>query len=253
VVLFAEKYFVVDLSKSFITKLAEMEVQSDISKLNPFELEAVLKWVDSFELSRSRRKLNRDFSDGVLLAEILKFEFPNLVQLHNYSGCSAVQGKIVNWDTLNRKVLRKLQMNLESEEIEKLAKAESNYIEEVLFQVMNQIEVVKTNNESKLIKNKLESSTDVMTIKVWKQIGDRVQEVPQQMIQLAKYEELLEKSRTDEKMLEELKELVDDLQTTLDTKSKIIEDLLMQLEKKSKKASRSLSIGSLRDSIANLF
>lgn len=230
-----------------------MEVQSDASKLNPFELEAVLKWVDSFELSKSRKKLSRDFSDGVLLAEILKFEFPNLVELHNYSGCFAVQGKIENWDTLNRKVLRKLQMNLKSEEIEKLARAETNCIEEVLFRVMNQIEIVKHNCQSQLIRNELESSSSVVTIKVWKQVGDRLQEVPQQMIQLTKYEELLENFRNQEKVLEELKELVDELQTALDSKTKIIEDLQVQLEKKRQKASRSLSIGSLKDSIANLF
>lgn len=230
-----------------------MEVQRNDSKLNPFELEAVLKWVDSFELTRCRKKLNRDFSDGVLLAEILKFEFPNLVDLHNYNGCFAVQGKIENWDTLNRKVLRKLQMNLKPEEIEKLAKAETNCIEEVLFQVMNQIQVVKNNSMRKSPSNMHENSSTVMTVKVWKQIGDQVQEVPQQMIQLSKYEELLEKSVNQEKILDELKELVNDLQTALDTKSQIIGDLQVQLEKKHKKSTQTLSIGSLKNSIANLF
>lgn len=230
-----------------------MEVQRSLSALNPFELEAVLKWVDSFELSRCRRKLNRDFSDGVLLAEILKFDFPNLVDLHNYNGCFAVQGKIENWDTLNRKVLRKLQMNLKPEEIEKLAKAETNYIEEVLFQVMNKIQVVKNNSASKSPPNALHNSSSVMTIKVWRQVGDQVQEVPQQMIRLSKYEELLEKSENQTKVIEEIRELVEDLQTALDTKSQIIEDLKVQLEKKHKKSSQTLSIGSLKNSIANLF
>lgn len=230
-----------------------MEVQSNISKLNPFELEAVLKWVDSFELSRCRKKLNRDFSDAVLLAEILKFEFPNLVDLHNYSGCFAVQGKIDNWDMLNRKVLRKLQMSLKPEEIEKLAKAETNCIEEVLFQVMNQIEVVKNSKIKESQSNLLEASSAVVAVKVWKQIGDQVQEVSQQMIQLSKYEELLEKFETQQKLLQDLKELNEDLQTALDTKSQIIEDLQQQLDKKHKKSTQTLSIGSLKNSIANLF
>lgn len=230
-----------------------MEIQGKVSKLNPFELEAFLKWLDSFELSRERKKLNRDFSDGVLLAELLKFEFPNLVDLHNYSGCFAVQGKIENWNTLSRKVLRKLQMNLKPEEIEKLAKAESSYIEEVLFQVMNQIQVLKNSSVEKSLSNKLDSSSAVMTVKVWKQVGDHVQEVPQQMILLSKYEELLEQSEKQQKVIEELKEHLDDLQTALDSKTQIIGDLQEQLEKKLKKSTQTLSIGSLRNSIANLF
>jgi CH-like domain in sperm protein len=145
-----------------------MEIQNNLPKLNPFELEAVLKWVDSFELTRCRRRLNRDFSDCVLLAEILKFEFPSIVDLHNYNGCFSVQSKIENWDTLNRKVLKKMQMTLKSEEIEKLAKAETNCIEEILFQVMKQIQIVKNSNINKSKSNVLEQASDVMTVKVWK-------------------------------------------------------------------------------------
>jgi CH-like domain in sperm protein len=67
-----------------------MELQSVEPKLNQLELQELLKWLDSFELSRTRRKLSRDFSDGVLLAEILKLEFPTLVNLHNYARCSSI-------------------------------------------------------------------------------------------------------------------------------------------------------------------
>jgi hypothetical protein len=201
--------------------------------------------VDSFELSRGRRKLNRDFSDGVLLAEILKFEFPNLVDLHNYSGCFAVNGKIENWDTLNRKVLVKLQMSLKPEEIEKLARAESNCIEEVLMRIMIRIDDIK-NSDNETMK-KVHGSSSVV------RVTDSMREVPQQMVPLTNYEELLEKSNNQRKTLEGLQELVDDLRTALDTKSKIIEALQVQLEKKSKKSCRNSSLGSFKDSIANLF
>ena len=49
------------------------------------ELKEVYEWVDTFELSRMKRNINRDFSDGVFVAEILNYYFPNLVELHNYS------------------------------------------------------------------------------------------------------------------------------------------------------------------------
>ena len=53
--------------------------------LNEEELEEVYQWVDTFELSRAKKSINRDFSDGVLVAEILNFYHPQFVELHNYS------------------------------------------------------------------------------------------------------------------------------------------------------------------------
>lgn len=219
----------------------------EASKLNPFELEAILKWLDTFELSRCRKKLNRDFSDCVLLAEILKFEFPNLVDLHNYNTCYSVQAKIDNWKTLNRKVLKKMQISLKTEDIEKLAQAESSCIEEVLFQVMNQVQVVKTSKSQTKLP---EQSSDVMTVKVWKKVGDQVREVPQQMIQLSRYEDLLEKTEKLQKDVHEMVELVDALNIALDSKTKIIAELQEQFKKKQR---RPLSIDSFKCSLANLF
>lgn len=224
-----------------------MEAQKEVSKLNPFELEAVLKWVDGFELSRCRKKLNRDFSDCVLLAEILKFEFPNLVDLHNYNTCYALQGKIENWNTLNRKVLKKMQISLKPEEIEKLAQAESTCIEEILFQVMNQIQVVKTSKSQTKLP---EHSSDIMTVKVWKKVGDQVREIPQQMIQFSRYEDLVEKNEKLTKEVHEMRELIDALNIALDSKTKIIADLQEQFKKKER---RPLSMDSFKCSIANLF
>lgn len=212
-----------------------------------------MKWVDGFELSRFRRKLNRDFSDGVLLAEILKFEFPNLVDLHNYSGCFSVQGKLDNWDILNRKVLKKMQIHLKPEQIEKVAKAETNCIEEILFRVMNQIALIKSRNPNQSQTNIAQESSQVMTVKVWKQVGEHVVEVPQQMIQHSKYEELVEKEEKQQLKIQAMQETIDDLMSALNSKTLIIEDLQTRLEKKTKKFTRNLSIGSIKDSFQNLF
>lgn len=219
-------------------------------KLNPFELEAVLKWVDGFELSRCRRKLNRDFADGVLLAEIVKSEFPNLVDLHNYNGCSAVLGKIENWNILNRKLLKKLQVHLKPEEIEKLAKAESDYIEEVLFRIMNQIGRIKAKNNADK-SPATEQTSDVMTIKVWKQVGDQREQVPQQMIRHSVYHELLERYEGEQQKMQVMTEMIEDLQVALKSKSQIIEDLQNRLDQKEKKPKS--SFGSLKNTVGNLF
>lgn len=52
-------------------------------------------------LSRPPKNLTRDFSDGVLLAEIMRHSFPQYVQLHNYQPVNASAGKYMNWKTLN--------------------------------------------------------------------------------------------------------------------------------------------------------
>lgn len=39
-----------------------------------------------------------------MVAEILKFYWPKLIDLHNYVPANSLSNKISNWETLNRKV-----------------------------------------------------------------------------------------------------------------------------------------------------
>ncbi len=73
-----------------------------MSEANP----EVCAWVDSLKLSRKRRNLTRDFSDGVMMAEVLHVFYPKMVDLHNYEQALKVDTKIYNWNTLNQKVLK---------------------------------------------------------------------------------------------------------------------------------------------------
>jgi CH-like domain in sperm protein len=70
--------------------------------LDDEDLQKIYVWVDSVPLSRPKRNIARDFSDGVLLAEIVHHYFPKLVELHNYSGANSFRQKFYNWSTLNR-------------------------------------------------------------------------------------------------------------------------------------------------------
>lgn len=69
--------------------------------INEDEMEQLLEWIDGLSFSRPKRNLARDFSDGVLVAEILRQYHPRLVQLHNYPSASALNAKFNNWKTLN--------------------------------------------------------------------------------------------------------------------------------------------------------
>lgn len=64
-------------------------------------MDQLLEWIDGLPFSRPKKNLSRDFSDGVLVAEILKNYHPKLVQLHNYPSASALNAKFSNWKTLN--------------------------------------------------------------------------------------------------------------------------------------------------------
>ncbi|GCB60257.1 hypothetical protein scyTo_0014135 [Scyliorhinus torazame] len=65
-------------------------------------LQDLYSWVDTIHLSRAKRNIARDFSDGVLIAEVVKFHFPKLVEMHNYTPANSTQQKLNNWTHLNR-------------------------------------------------------------------------------------------------------------------------------------------------------
>lgn len=89
-------------------------------------LQKIYSWIDEIPLSRPKRNITRDFSDGgecertcaaagdcgwcadgvcvvaVLMAEVVSHYFPRLVEMHNYSPANSVRQKMYNWSTLNR-------------------------------------------------------------------------------------------------------------------------------------------------------
>uniref|UniRef100_A0A671ELC5 CH-like domain-containing protein n=1 Tax=Rhinolophus ferrumequinum TaxID=59479 RepID=A0A671ELC5_RHIFE len=70
--------------------------------LLPGVLRGLYAWLDRLPLSRPKRRLARDFSDGVMLAEIVKHFHPQLVDLHNYVPTCNTDQKLSNWSVLNR-------------------------------------------------------------------------------------------------------------------------------------------------------
>ncbi len=147
------------------------------------ELMYIYEWVDSIELSRPKKNIARDFSDGVLLAEIIKNYFPHMVDLHNYPSCSNSKHKESNWNVLNNKVLKKLHIKLTKAEIDSIIKAEPLAIEKLLQRVyvvlqnkvnmntnkeQNNFGIERNNNE--ILKKTLEEKDNVI-----KQLKDIVE------------------------------------------------------------------------------
>uniref|UniRef100_A0A8D0G1J7 Sperm flagellar 1 n=1 Tax=Strix occidentalis caurina TaxID=311401 RepID=A0A8D0G1J7_STROC len=112
------------------------------------ELRALYGWLDAVPLSRPRRNIARDFSDGVLAAEVVKFFFPSMVQLHSYVPASSTPQKLANWGHLNRKVLRKLNFSVPAEVMRQVVQCRPGAVEQVLLLLRQKIEEKQKQNKA---------------------------------------------------------------------------------------------------------
>lgn len=106
-----------------------------LTSLCVLQVEDLYAWVDSVPLSRPKRNIARDFSDGVLMAEILVHFYPKLIELHNYSAANAAAQKMYNWQTLNNKAFKRLSIEVTQEELESVCTCKPMAIERLLFKV----------------------------------------------------------------------------------------------------------------------
>ncbi|XP_052667299.1 sperm flagellar protein 1 isoform X1 [Harpia harpyja] len=104
------------------------------------DLRGLYRWLDAVPLSRPRRNIARDFSDGVLAAEVVKFFFPAMVQLHSYVPASSTPQKLANWGHLNRKVLSKLNFSIPGDMIRQVVQCRPGTVEQVLLVLQQKIE-----------------------------------------------------------------------------------------------------------------
>ena len=84
-----------------VNKVVAFERLVKMANMSEEELQALYAWIDEIPLSRQKKNINRDFSDGVLAAEVVRHFLPKLVELHNYSPANSTQQKMDNWRTVN--------------------------------------------------------------------------------------------------------------------------------------------------------
>lgn len=107
------------------------------------EVENLYHWLDRIPLSRPKKNIVKDFSDGVLVAEIIAHYLPKMVELHNYTPAAATKQKMENWYLLSRRVLRRLDLELSDDVIRALANTTNpkpRVIEKVLMLLRTQID-----------------------------------------------------------------------------------------------------------------
>lgn len=107
--------------------------------LSDDELQRVYAWIDEIPLSRPKRNINRDFSDGVLMAEVVAHYFPRLVELHNYSQANSVRKKMYNWSTMNVKVFKRMGFQIDNDSVSEVVNCKPGAIEAVLMTVQEKM------------------------------------------------------------------------------------------------------------------
>ena len=103
-----------------------------MEELSDEQLKAIYAWIDAIPLSRPKRNIARDFSDGLLFAEVISAYFPSLVEMHNYTSANSIKQKMDNFDTLNSRVLRKLNYTIPRTSIEEIVNCKPGSVEIVL-------------------------------------------------------------------------------------------------------------------------
>ncbi|CAH0721276.1 unnamed protein product, partial [Brenthis ino] len=207
------------------------------------DIESVLAWVDTFKLSRPTKKINRDFSDAVLLAEILNVYYPKLVEMHNYPPRNSHSLKLNNWMTLNRKVLKKLKLNLCNNTMEQLANCAPGIIERVLVMVRDKIRRDEDLNKSMKEGEQNMSSggsyyeacgedENILVVPVKVRVNGVLEVIQKKVVSHESYLAVKEEMKDARDSADLLKQKVEHLDNLLKLKNERIEELQKQLERK---------------------
>ncbi|KAM0725227.1 Sperm flagellar protein 1 [Formica fusca] len=185
-------------------------------------LDEIYDWIDQIKFSRPKKNIARDFSDGVLMAELLKRYYPKYVDVHNYVAGNSIARKIDNWCTLNRKVLSKLDMRLGKETINQLASSQPGIIEKVLADLRAKILKDCNADRESLFSGHEDSEEMVKSVLNPDEVANKT--VPRHVFIRLK-QELQEKND----MISTLQQKISHLENIMRLKDQRIDDLTVQI------------------------
>ncbi|XP_067937350.1 sperm flagellar protein 1-like [Watersipora subatra] len=105
-------------------------------------IEDIYLWIDQIPLSKPKKNFSRDFSDGSMVAEVISHYFPKFVELHNYPSTTVSKTKLDNWATMNRKVLKKLDIQLSEEVMRDITLCKPFVVERLLLEIRQNIDTM---------------------------------------------------------------------------------------------------------------
>ncbi|KAL0277632.1 UNVERIFIED_CONTAM: hypothetical protein PYX00_004856 [Menopon gallinae] len=206
-------------------------------KPEKYKSETIYEWIDEMgdkiPFSRPKKNFARDFSDGVLVAELLKYFYPRFVEVHNYPPANSYALKLENWNTMNRKVMPKLKLHLNSNLIEELSRANPRAVEKLLVEIKEKIDSVLS-DDSKDSDDIIspEISDEVMKIPISK--TDDGEKVYKKMVPANLLEKKIVEVKEKDKTIDVLEKRIQHLESLLALKETRIHNLTMQLCKPEK-------------------
>jgi hypothetical protein len=200
---------------------SQEEIEENMEDNEDNKLMYIYEWVDSIPLSRQKKNISRDFNDAVLLAEMIKYHYPRLVDLHNYPSASSTKAKLVNWETLNKKVLKKLGIKMTKSEMNDIVNSKPNAIENLLGKLYHLINGIPQDN-SEVKKNEQSMKN--------KSMNDNIQNMNNMDMNNDDNNELINAINEKDQEINNLKEYIE----TLEQKLKSSNERQNQLESKIK-------------------
>ncbi|ALC49844.1 CG12395, partial [Drosophila busckii] len=204
----------------------------EFKRLSNDERAEVHKWLNSCNINRVR--LHREFSDVLPVAELMKQDYPRLIDLNNFPKRNSVQHKLTNWDTFNFRFLNKFNMVLHQHFMLQLARGMQGAAEVLLHELMR----LKKRQKSEATRNAIlaqeqvwEENDEVKTVVVNKQVGDGIVQVPQKMILFSLYEKLTRDIQSRDHIIEEHNKRIAHMESIIKIKTERIDELLMQTGK----------------------
>ncbi|RNA38967.1 sperm flagellar 1 [Brachionus plicatilis] len=164
-------------------------------ELNDEVLEDLYEWIDQIPLSRQKKRIERDFSDGYCVGEIVKHFLPQFIELHNLTPAHNLQQKLANWGMLNHKVFSKFGLNVPVNITQNISNAKPGYIEVFLYNLrykidekLNEIEIKQ---QHKAKNSPRQNASSLNKVKVPTQLRIEYEEKVQECLQQAEEIEVL--------------------------------------------------------------
>lgn len=190
-------------------------------ELNDQVLEDLYEWIDQIPLSRQKKRIERDFSDGYCVGEIVKHFLPQFIELHNLTPAHNLQQKLANWGILNHKVFNRFGLNVPLNITQNICNAKPGYIEVFLYNLrykidekLNEIEIKQ---QQKIQNSPRQNVSSLSKNKVPTQLRIEYEEKVQECLQQAEEIEILNaKIRRLEHLLELKETRISELTDKLD-------------------------------------
>jgi len=215
------------LKEDPVQKEAQSKEMSWEMELSDNDLEELYEWIDRIPLSRQKKRIERDFSDGYCIAEIVRHFLPQCIEMHNLTPANNLQQKLANWGLLNAKTFSKFGLNVPLNITQNICNGKPGYIEIFLYNLRYKIDEKLAQNErlsrrqsdgSKLsARSSVRTSSPQLSKNKMNQMRLDFEMKVQENLQQAEEIKILEaKVRRLEYLLELKETKIDDLQEKLD-------------------------------------